>query len=76
MSVMALGVDDEPAHRRRGVLHQGAHLVGEAVGVGVEEIRTEAIDDQPGFGLDARRGGHRHRDARPHPVASTVVWGR
>ena len=66
-------------NHRTGVgraVDERAHLVGEAVGVGVEEVRAEAVDDQAGLGL--------LRPARPALVSqpalrsgtSTMVCGR
>ena len=41
------GIDDEPADRHRRAVDEIAHLVGKEVGVGVKQIRTEAIDNEP-----------------------------
>ena len=60
------GVNDEPANRRRRAIHQGTHLVGEAVSISEKQIRTEAIDNKSLFGLLARCGGY------GNPTASRV----
>ena len=69
------GVDDEPFDRLRRAVDESAHLVGEAVGVGVEEIGAEAVDDEPGLGL--HRPGAAGSDAtaapRPEPAPSRAA---
>jgi hypothetical protein len=75
------GIDDEPVHWCRSMLHEGLHFIGEAVLVGVEEIRTEPIDDQSRLRLRARRrrsrlppaSGVRHQDHRVRPIAVAHV---
>ena len=55
--------------------HERAHLVGEAMIVGIEQIRAEPIDDEARLGL--RAGLRRHRLHRPAASgASTTVCGR
>ena len=39
-------VDDEPCHRLGRAVDQRPRLVGETVGVGVEEISAEAVENQ------------------------------
>ena len=46
-------VDDEPSHRLGRVGHKSAHLIGEAVGVGVEEVGAEPVDDEAWIGREA-----------------------
>src|SRR5271157_4545123 len=43
------GVEDEPPDRRGRLVDERAHLVGESIGVGVEQIRAEPVDDKSGF---------------------------
>ena len=54
------GIDHQPAHRRRRVRDQTAHLVREEIGVGIEQIGAEMVDDQSGLGLHAWDGGNGH----------------
>src|SRR5271166_1185953 len=44
-------IDDKPPDRRGRALDERAHLVGEAVGVGVEQVRAKTVDDEAGIGL-------------------------
>lgn len=75
------GVQDKPPNRRGRAVDEGAHFVGEAVGVGVEKVRAEPVDDESRFGLQTRRGrrwlppARRVRDEHPRvgPIAVADV---
>ena len=69
-----LCVDDEPLDRLRRLFDQFVDLIGKTVGVGVEEIRAEAIDDQSRRGLQAR-DGRRRLPCPPASGMSTIVCG-
>src|SRR5262249_20896489 len=44
-------VDDEPSDRRRRVLQESTHFVGETIFVRVKQVCAEVIDDQAWFRL-------------------------
>ena len=69
------GIHHQPVHRRGRSFDEAAHVLREAAGVGIEEVRSELKDHQAGPAQRARDG--RRRPPLPAPSStSTAVCGR
>jgi hypothetical protein len=67
-----VGFDDQPTDRAGSAVHEGAHLIGKAACVCIEEIGAEAIENKTRLGLTPRRC----RRSDPTMRRSTAVLGR
>ena len=68
------GVDADPVDP--GTIGQCQDILGEPVGVGVEQVGAEAVDDQPGLGLGAGLQVARPAGARRRLGTTSVRDGR